>query len=147
MKCHDVRRMYKSWNEEFSRGVWNFSHGLWYLRFGFFHGLGWVWYLWFDFSHGLSQICAILFSYGIDLSLLRFVFSVLTISLWCDLSLARIVLGVKFIPWDIFRGFSPKNNSPFCISWSPISPNFDGVNFFHPKMAKLLYKQYKILEK
>ena len=56
----------------------------------------------------------------------------------CNSSLAGIILGAKFIPWAIFRGFSPKKDSPFYIFGSPISPNFDGVNFFHPKNRQII---------
>ena len=30
-------------------------------------------------------------------------------------SIAGIILGAKFSPWAIFRGFSPKKDLPFCI--------------------------------
>ena len=35
-------------------------------------------------------------------------------------------LGEKFSPWAIFPCFFPKNDSPICIFWSLVSPNFMG---------------------
>ena len=32
-----------------------------------------------------------------------------------DKAISGIILGANFSPWAVFRGFSPKNNSPFCI--------------------------------
>ena len=51
---------------------------------------------------------------------------------------AGIILGAKFSPWVIFRGFSPKKYSPFFIFWSPVSPNFYGANFLHPKNHQII---------
>ena len=56
-----------------------------------------------------------------------------------------IIIGANFSPVGYFPCFFPKKHSPFCIFWSLVSPNFDGVKFFTLKITKLLYKRYKIL--
>ena len=51
---------------------------------------------------------------------------------------SRIILGANFSPVGYFSMFFSEKDSPFCIFWSPISPNFDGIKFFQPKCHQII---------
>ena len=53
-------------------------------------------------------------------------------------STPRIILGANFSPMGYFSMFFSKKDSPFCIFWSLVSPNFDGVKIFYPKNREII---------